>query len=116
MPTRDPKGRGHAPNNNTSERADRPAAGYRAGVGNGKAREQRWEFVERLDDSVIARSVDSVTAVGDAIQFGRSRDGGALSITLYTPGGRVVLWCNTPQDAAAELTTIIEDANLMLGQ
>ena len=114
MPARDPKGRGHAPNNN-SERPDIPNTGYRAASGNGKAREQRWEYVERLDDGIIGRAVDAVTSAGDAIQFGRSRDGGAYSITLYTPGGRVVIWSNTAQDAAAELATIIEDARLMAG-
>lgn len=114
MPTRDPKGRGHVPNNNSGG-AGELRAGYRAAAGDRKSQDQRWAAVTALHGDCVSDAVDAVTAAGDAIQFGRSRDGGAYSITLYTPAGRVVIWANTPNEALSELLIIIEDARAIAG-
>lgn len=115
MTRRDPKARGNAPGPGTSD-ITRASGGYRAAAANRKGEDLQWSVVERLRDGIISDCVDAVTSAGDAVQFGRSRDGGAYSITLYTPAGRVVVWANTPAQAVEELETIIEDARLLNGE
>jgi hypothetical protein len=47
--------------------------------------------------------VCAITALGGAISFGTSRDGGAYSVTLMLGGERETLWFNGTADLEAEL-------------
>lgn len=62
---------------------------YEAAVGkevNQDGVEVRWEWV---DAGLLRHCIDRVTAAGDAVIIGRSRDGGTYAITLLTDGPRV---------------------------
>lgn len=93
-----------------------PAARYRfikeADI---KRETQHWEYVERLQDGILHDAICAVTAAGDAIQFSRSRDGGAFGIRVYDGSNSPTKWCNTPGEALTVLLSIIEDARLASG-
>lgn len=61
-----------------------------------------------VDPRYMAWVVVAVTALGGAATFGRSRDGGALMVTLLLDGERVTTWIN-PRDVPEEILQQIGD-------
>ena len=91
--------------------ADALASKYRSNTWQeDKREEQSWELVERAHDGIIADAVRAVTTCGDAIQFSRSRDGGAFGVRVYDGGPTKTQWANTVAEAVMLLRIIIEDA------
>lgn len=64
-----------------------------------------WTMVE---PALLARAVGLVIAVGDAITFSQTRDGGAGCICILTDGQQVKVYGSNP-DELADLLTIICD-------
>lgn len=58
------------------------------------------------DPRWIADIVVAITSLGGALTIGRSRDGGAGSITLLLDGDRQTLWFNGDADLDAELEKV----------
>lgn len=56
----------------------------------------------------IKECIGFVTGCGDAITFGRTTDGGALSITVLSGAERLKQYATTPQEAEQMLADIIE--------
>lgn len=57
--------------------------------------------------------VDKITALGGAVTFGTSRDGGAYSVTLLLDGDRETLWFNGDAVLDDELQAVIETLGAM---
>lgn len=68
----------------------------------------RWSDV---DGPSIKAAVHAVTAAGDAITFGRTTDGGALSVTVLSGPDRLKDYANDAEQAADLLVRIMEAAN-----
>lgn len=66
----------------------------------------------QVDGPSIKRAVDSVTSCGDAITFGRTTDGGALSITILSGTERRKLYASEVDEANDTLAAIIEATGL----
>lgn len=58
---------------------------------------------ERMQAVVVG-----ITALGGAVTFGLSRDGGAHSLTLLLDDSRQTLWFNGDADLDDELVTVID--------
>lgn len=65
-----------------------------------------------VDGPSIKRAVDAVTSCGDAITFGRTTDGGALSITILSGTERRKLYASEVDEANDTLAAIIEATGL----
>ena len=57
-------------------------------------------------DTVLALLL-AVTEKGGAVQFGKSRDGAALSITLYYDGDRRTVWIGPDDDPYEKIEKIL---------
>jgi hypothetical protein len=64
------------------------------------------------DFDVIARAIEAVTAAGDALVFGRTTDGGALSLSVLSGGERYTEYASSVEDAEDALRRATEDAKL----
>jgi hypothetical protein len=56
------------------------------------------EALIALDSVALADVVNAVVGVGDSIQFGVTRDGGAVVITLYSEGGIDKVYASTTEE------------------
>lgn len=61
-----------------------------------------------VDSRHIAWVVVNASAIGGAVTFGKSRDGGALMVTLLLDGDRKTWWISPRDDAVETLTFIAE--------
>lgn len=57
--------------------------------------------------------IHQITAIGGAVTFGTSRDGGAYSVTLLLDGDRETLWFNGDADLDDELSAVVETLDAM---
>lgn len=89
------------------KRADNVAGGRlaRALGGEVPAAEMHWDDV---DPRYIAWLVTVATRIGGAVTFGRSRDGGALMVTVLLDGERSTTWIAPRDDVVAKITYIAE--------
>lgn len=74
-------------------------AGFSGGV-------TRVVSVGDTDANLLRDCIDAVTTSGDAIMFGRTQDGGALSVAVYCGGKRAVAYfvdVDALQNALVEL-------------
>jgi len=62
-----------------------------------------------VDPKGIAAVVTAMQAVGGAVTFGLSRDGGAYMLTLLLDGNRETLWFNGDADVEGELVRVIAE-------
>lgn len=72
------------------------AAGSKYAAGGHRTGPIRWAEV---DGPSIKAAIDALTADGAAIVFGRTSDGGALSLTLLDGKERIKKWPNSARDA-----------------
>lgn len=68
--------------------------------------EIHWSDLEAQD---IRLAVDAVTRMGGAILFGRTSDGGALSICILDGHEKIKEYPHTVAEATAILTSIVEE-------
>lgn len=71
--------------------------------GGSDAPEMEWADVE---PRYVAWVLTAVTALGGAVTYGRSRDSGALMVTLLLDGERETKWISprdTPEDVLTEI-------------
>lgn len=73
--------------------------------GVGAATTMEWDDV---DPRYVAWVVTNVTRKGGAVTFGRSRDQGALMVTILFEGDRQTKWISPRDDAEVVLQTIAE--------
>jgi len=66
-----------------------------------------------VNGELIARVVVAFTALGGAIMFGQSRDGGAIQVVLYLDGTKKSIWLSGDQDLDGEVFKIIERAEAL---
>ena len=81
----------------------------RLSVDSVKAESAHWEDAEA---DALWRAVCAVTEAGDAIMFGKTRDGGALVVTLMSGDERIKQYAHTEEQVAKLLVDIrasIED-------
>ncbi len=52
--------------------------------------------------------VHKITALGGAVTFGTSRDGGSASLTLFLDDGKTTLWFNGDAELTDELAAVAE--------
>ncbi len=74
---------------------------FRKGIG---AADAAWDS---CDAKWMQAVVVGITALGGAITFGLSRDGGAHSVTLMLDGERETMWYNGDADLDDALKTIL---------
>lgn len=65
-----------------------------------------WSDLESQD---LRLAIDAVTRMGGAILFGRTSDGGALSICILDGNEKIKEYPHTVAEAAAILTSIVEE-------
>lgn len=65
------------------------------------------------DADRIQAIVHKITALGGAVTFGTSRDGGAYSVSLMLDGDRETLWFNGDADLDDELQAVTETLEQM---
>lgn len=77
----------------------------------GTSSEMAWDEV---DPRYIAWIIINATRVGGAATFGRSRDGGALMVTILLDGDRVTRWIAPHDDCEQALQKIAEQLDTLL--
>lgn len=60
------------------------------------------------DPEKLQDVVHKITALGGAVTFGTSRDGGSASLTLFLDDGKTTLWFNGDADLSDELASVAE--------
>ncbi len=65
------------------------------------------------DCGLLQAVVVKITALGGAVTFGTSRDGGAYSVTLLLDGDRETLWFNGDADLDDEMHAVVETLDAM---
>lgn len=101
-------------------RSEGPKKGKRGSVRN----DRRLEAIARrrssaaadwggCDSEKIQGVVVGITALGGAVTFGTSRDGGAYSVTLLLEGDRETLWFNGDAELEDELDAVIATLSQM---
>jgi hypothetical protein len=65
-----------------------------------------------VDGPTIKRSIESIVGVGDALTFGRTRDGGALVVTVLSGEKRVKLYGATAIEMNDLLAELIDATRL----
>jgi len=65
------------------------------------------------DAGRIQAVIHKITAIGGAVTFGTSRDGGASSLTLMLDGERETLWFNAESILDDELAAVAEVLDVM---
>lgn len=65
-----------------------------------------WEDAE---PETLWRTVAEVTAAGDAVVFGRTRDGGAVALTVWS-GDERPKWYATGPEEIAELLQLVRES------
>jgi len=68
---------------------------------------QTMEWAD-IEPRYIAWVLSAITALGGAVTYGRSRDSGALMVTLLLDGERETKWISPRDDPEAVLTEIAE--------
>jgi len=68
---------------------------------------------DEVNPELIARAVVAFTALGGAIMFGQSRDGGALQIVLYLDDTKKSIWLAGDADLDGEVFKIIQRAEAL---
>ncbi len=66
------------------------------------------------DPGRLQAVVHGITALGGAVTFGTSMDGGAYSVSLMLEGDRKTLWFNGEAELDDELQAIVETLEQML--
>lgn len=66
----------------------------------------------QVDGPTIKRAIDAITSCGDAITFGRTSDGGALSITILSGADRPKFYASEVDEAVDMLAAAIEATGL----
>lgn len=66
------------------------------------------------DPERVQAIVHKITAIGGAVTFGTSRDGGAYSVTLLLDGDRETLWFNGDAVLDDELQAVVETLDAMV--
>lgn len=93
------------PNRNTATPTSKNTK-YSKAMGRKTASENiRWSQVA---GPLIKECIGFVTASGDAITFGRTTDGGALSVTILSGSERLKQYATTPHEAEGLLQAIID--------
>jgi hypothetical protein len=72
-------------------------------------------YWDDVDPRIIAWLVVQMQRLSGAVTFGRSRDGGALMITLLLDGDRETVWINPHDDAEQKLTGLCERLDTVVG-
>lgn len=89
----------HSPTNSSAPGVPVKYAGFCGGV-------TRAMSVGDTDGDLLRDTIAAVTDSGDGIMFGRTRDGGALSVSVYSNGKRASAYfvdVDTLQNALIEL-------------
>lgn len=66
-----------------------------------------WEDAEA---ETLWRTIQAVTDAGDAIMFGRTRDGGAVVLTLLSGDVREKAYATGPEEVASLLAEVLSAA------
>lgn len=62
-----------------------------------------------IDATSIRGALDAVTRMGGAIMFGRTSDGGALSICILDGDSKIKEYPHTVEEAEAVMSAILEE-------
>jgi hypothetical protein len=98
----------HAKQANRNTTAPKPNR-YAKAAGNKANTAIAWEAV---DGRAIKAAISAITACGDAITFGRTQDGGALSITVLTGADRPKFYPTTVEEAEDTLAQLRDATGL----
>lgn len=79
----------------------------RVGAAKPEAAKASWEDA---DQETLWRTIQEVTAQGDAIMFGLTRDGGAVVLTVLSGDERVKQYATGEEEIAALLRLVREAA------
>jgi len=111
MPNKEEIARGTAKSGNSRKRGSVDNAGRLAAFGSGTVSGKAdWGA---CDPRWLQAVLVSITTMGGAVTFGRSRDGGAMSLTLLLDGDRQTLWFNGDADLDAELEKVWQTLETM---